>query len=266
MPGLRNHKIKRYGWIPDLPDHRDSLYAAPVPLLQQLPPKVDLRPQVTFPPYDQGELGSCTANAIAGAIQFAQLKEKTNAFTPSRLFIYYNERVIESTVPYDSGAQIRDGIKSVSTIGACPESDWPYIIDKFADKPTDPPSYKDAPLGKVVLYKRVIQNLAQMKACLASEYPFVFGFTVYESFESDLVAKTGEVPMPAPGEQVLGGHAVLAVGYDDTIQRFIVRNSWGPVWGIKGYFTMPYAYMTQKDLADDFWTIRLVTQQEGMAA
>lgn len=267
MPQITQHKIKRYGWIPDLPDHRDSLYAAPVPLLQQLPPKVDLRTQVTFPPpYDQGELGSCTANAIAGAIEFAQLKEKTKNFTPSRLFIYYNERVIEGTVPYDSGAQIRDGIKSVSTIGACPETDWPYLIDRFADEPKNPPSYDDASLGKVVLYKRVIQNLAQMKSCLASGFPFVFGFTVYESFESELVAKTGEVPMPAQGEQVLGGHAVLAVGYDDANQRFIVRNSWGPSWGIKGYFTMPYAYMTQRDLADDFWTIRLVTQQEGMAA
>lgn len=265
MPELTHHRIKRYGWIPDLPDHRDSLYAAPVPLIQHLPAKVDLRPQITFPPYDQADLGSCTANAIAAAIEFAQIKEKARMFTPSRLFIYYNERVIEGTVPYDSGAQIRDGIKSVSTIGACPEADWPYIIANFADKPKDPPSYQDAPLGKVLLYRRIIQNLAHMKACLASGFPFVFGFTVYESFESEQVANTGEVPMPASGEQVLGGHAVLAVGYDDSIMRVIVRNSWGPNWGMQGYFTMPYAYITQTDLADDFWTIRLVAQQEGMA-
>jgi C1A family cysteine protease len=266
MPATRNHKIKRYGWIPDLPDHRDSLYAAPIPLLQQIPPKVDLRSQFPVPAYDQGELGSCTANAIAGAIQFAQIKENAKQFTPSRLFIYYNERVIEGTVPYDSGAQIRDGMKSVSTIGACPETDWPYAIDKFANKPQDPPSYKDAPLGKVMLYKRVVHNLAQMRACLASGFPFVFGFTVYESFETEQVAKTGEVPMPAAGEQVVGGHAVLAVGYDDPTQRFIVRNSWGTDWGIKGHFTMPYAYLAQGDLADDFWTVRLVAKQEGLAA
>jgi C1A family cysteine protease len=173
---------------------------------------------------------------------------------------------MEGTVPYDAGAQIRDGIKSVSTIGACPESDWPYVIDKFADKPANPPAFDDAPLGKVVLYKRVIQNLAQMKGCLASGFPFVFGFTVYESFESQQVAQTGEVPMPGPGENVLGGHAVLAIGYDDASQRFIVRNSWGLNWGMNGYFKMPYTYLTQEDLAADFWTIRLVAQQEGMAA
>ena len=97
-----------------------------------------------------------------------------------------------------------------------------------------------------------------MKGCLASGFPFVFGFTVYESFESQEVAKTGMVPMPAAGESVLGGHAVLAVGYDDGHQRFIVRNSWGTGWGMQGYFTMPYAYLTERDLSSDFWTIRLV--------
>jgi C1A family cysteine protease len=98
-----------------------------------------------------------------------------------------------------------------------------------------------------------------MRGCLASGYPFVFGFTVYESFESQDVAKTGVVPMPSPNEQTVGGHAVLAVGYDDSQQRFIVRNSWGPDWGMKGYFTIPYAYLTQSNLSDDFWTIRLIS-------
>jgi len=102
--------------------------------------------------------------------------------------------------------------------------------------------------------------LNQMKGCLASGYPFVFGFTVYESFESQHVVTTGVVSMPAAGEKVLGGHAVVAVGYDDTTQRFIVRNSWGPGWGKGGYFTMPYAYLTDSNLSDDFWTVRLVAQ------
>ena len=87
----------------------------------------------------------------------------------------------------------------------------------------------------------------------------MFGFTVYESFESQEVAKTGVVPMPAPGEQVVGGHAVLAVGYDDSAQTFMVRNSWGTGWGQAGYFTMPYAYLTTRGLSSDFWTIRIVT-------
>src|SRR5262245_26808338 len=110
-------KIKRYGWIPDFPDHRDHLYAAPVVNLTALPPKVDLRAQCP-PVYDQGTLGSCTGNAIAGALQFDRLKQKlTPDFVPSRLFIYYNEREMEGTVDSDSGAQIRDGIKSVADLG-----------------------------------------------------------------------------------------------------------------------------------------------------
>jgi len=97
-----------------------------------------------------------------------------------------------------------------------------------------------------------------MKGCLASGYPFVFGFTVYDSFESTTVAQTGHAPMPQPGEKVAGGHAVAAVGYDDKNQWFIVRNSWGASWGLKGYFTLPYQYLLAADLSDDFWTIRIV--------
>ena len=115
-------------------------------------------------------------------------------------------------------------------------------------------------------YQRVTQVLLQMKGCLASGFPFVYGFTVYESFESDAVAKTGVVPMPAPTEKVLGGHAVVAVGYDDSTQRFIVRNSWGPGWGMGGYFTIPYAYLTDSNLADDFWTVRLVAKTAAQLA
>ena len=109
-------------------------------------------------------------------------------------------------------------------------------------------------------YSRLSQSLTVMKGCLSSGYPFVFGFTVYESFESPEVARTGNVPMPSAGEQVVGGHAVVAVGYDDSRHRFIVRNSWGTGWALKGYFMMPYAYLTQAHpaLAADFWTIRLV--------
>src|SRR4030095_2793109 len=117
----RIRKIKRYGWIPDIPDQRDFLYAAPPAFLRALPPKVDLRKKCP-PVYDQGQLGSCTANAIAGAIEFDQMKEQLpQIFLPSRLFIYYNERVIEGTVDSDSGAMLRDGIKTVAKQGACPE-------------------------------------------------------------------------------------------------------------------------------------------------
>jgi C1A family cysteine protease len=253
---ISQHKIARYGWLPDLPDYRDHLYAAPVALAGALPAKVDLRAQCP-PVYDQGQLGSCTANAIAAAIEFDRLKQKLNDFAPSRLFIYYNERAMEHTIASDSGAQIRDGIKSVGKLGDCPETEWPYVISKFKTKPPKN-CYTDALKNKAVLYQRVTQTWSQLKGCLASAYPFVFGFTVYESFESAQVAKTGHASLPKSGEQAIGGHAVAAVGYDDSKQWFIVRNSWGNKWGMKGYFTLPYAYVTDNNLADDFWTIRIV--------
>ena len=258
MPNPAPHTIKKFGWVPDLPDHRDFLYSAPQAVLgAKLPKSVDLRPKCPAV-YDQGQLGSCTGNAIAGAFQFEQMKQNIPNWVPSRLFIYYNERVIEGTAGSDSGAQIRDGVKSVATTGVCPEADWPYDITKFAMKPPDPPCYVDAAKNVATSYQRVPQIINQMKGCLAAGYPFVFGFSVYESFESQQVAQTGHVPMPAPGEKQIGGHAVLAVGYDDANHRFIVRNSWGPGWGMAGYFTMPYSYLTDSNLADDFWTIRLV--------
>jgi C1A family cysteine protease len=257
------HQIKRFGWIPDLPDQRDHLYAAPLAALGPLPTSFDLRRQCPEV-YDQGQLGSCTANAIAAAIEFDQMKEQLpKTFVPSRLFIYYNERAIEGTVGTDSGAQIRDGIKTVSHQGACPETEWPYDLTKFTAQPP-PGAYQDALLDRAVSYQRVARDLIQMKGCLVSGYPFVFGFTVYNSFMNQDVASSGQAPMPAPGEEVVGGHAVMAVGYDDAQQRFIVRNSWGTGWGMAGYFTMPYAYLIQPSLASDFWTIRLVT--EGPAA
>ena len=244
----------RWGWKPDAPDPRD--YAFAPPRLAALPPSVDLRP--AFPaPYDQGQLGSCTANAIAGAIEFLQGKEKQPESVPSRLFIYYNERAIEGTVSEDSGAQIRDGVKSVATLGACAETLWPYDVSQFTVKPSDA-CYADALGHKVAQYLRLAQTVTDMQACLAAGYPFVFGFTVYASFESDLVAATGVVPMPATGEAMLGGHAVLAVGYDQAAQRFLVRNSWGATWGQQGYFTIPFDYLADPQLASDFWTIRLI--------
>jgi C1A family cysteine protease len=247
------------GWVPDVPDHRDQLYAAPLAHLQSLPKAVDLRPQAPREVYDQGQLGSCTGNSIAGAIEFDLIKQKAaKVFTPARLFIYYNERVIEHTTSSDSGAQIRDGVKSIAKLGAPPETLWPYS-DKnpgpFLEKPSDA-VYAEAIKHKVTSYQRVARSLSQIKGCLASGYPFVFGFSVYESFESEEVAKTGNAPMPGPTEQMLGGHAVLAVGYDEGTQRILVRNSWGAGWGQGGYFTLPYAYLLDGNLSDDFWTIR----------
>jgi C1A family cysteine protease len=251
------HKIARYGWIPDLPDQRDHLFAAPPAVHAALPSAVDLTPNCPAV-YDQGQLGSCTANGIAAAIEFDQMKQAlADIFTPSRLFIYYNERVIEGTVGTDSGAQIRDGIKSISQKGACHEDLWPYDITQFTTQPPDA-AYADALKHVAVAYQRVAQDLTQMKGCLADGYPFVFGFSVYHSFESQEVAQSGHAPMPAASEQLLGGHCVAAVGYDDANQWVKCRNSWGTGWGMQGYFTLPYAYLTQSNLSSDFWTIRVV--------
>ncbi len=248
--------IKKYGWIPDIPDHRDHLYAAPT--MVALPKLVDLRPSCPAV-FDQGELGSCTANAIAAAHQFDQMKQsKPAVFTPSRLFIYYNERAIEGTIKQDSGAMIRDGIKSLALQGAAPETIWPYDIKKFAAKPTKK-CYDAGLKNQALSYQRLEPNLSQLKSCLATGYPFVFGFSVYQSFESEVVARTGKVPMPnGKTETLLGGHAVLATGYDESSKSFIVRNSWGSDWGIKGYCLFPYAYLLNANLCDDFWTVRLV--------
>jgi C1A family cysteine protease len=258
MPRARlERKIQGYGWRPDMPDGRDYIYAAPAPVLDKLPARVDLRKQCPEV-YDQGDLGSCTGNAIAAALEFDQIKQKQrNPFTPSRLFIYYNERVIEHTVDSDGGAEIRDGMKSVAKQGACRERTWPYNIDRFREKPPTK-AYDEAEKHQAIRYQRLTQTLGQLKGCLADGYPFVFGFVVYESFESDEVAKTGDMPMPGAREKQLGGHAVLAVGYDERRQLFFVRNSWGPKWGARGYFTMPYPYLLQSSLSSDFWTIRSV--------
>lgn len=265
---LRARKIARYGWKPDLPDQRDRSFAVPPDVIQTIPDGVDLRAQCP-PVYDQGQIGSCTANAIAAALEFEMMKQGLPSFTPSRLFIYYNERSIEGTVGSDAGAFIRDGIKSVASQGDCPESEWPYDgtaaspDGTFPDgataaKQPSPQCYSDAIQHKALNYQSISQNLADMKGCLASGYPFVFGFTVYGSFESDDVAANGMVPMPAAGEATIGGHAVMAVGYDDSRNLFIIRNSWGPNWGDGGYGYMPYAYLLDNNLANDFWTIRLV--------
>lgn len=263
-------KVSGYGWVPDLPDARDHLYAAPRLSVVNPPPKADLRAGLP-PVYDQGQIGSCTANAIAAAVEFELIKQQLTEFTPSRLFIYYNERAMEGHIAYDSGAQIRDGVKSVTNQGVCPETEWPYDPTPAASDggafPAGSPAakkppakcYKDALGCTVTSYQRVLPDLDQLRGCLAAGYPFVFGFTVYSSFESKQVADTGEAPLPAPGEASIGGHAVLAAGYDDSTQRFLVRNSWGAGWGQDGYFTLPYTYLTEPGLASDFWTIRLVS-------
>ena len=245
---------RKYGWRPGLPDHRDLIFAPSRKALTVQ--NVDLRDECP-PIVDQKALGSCTANAIAGAHEFCQMKEGEAAFPPSRLFIYFNERAMEGTTSYDAGAVIRDGCKSIAKQGVCPEAQWPYIASKLTKKPMAR-CYADALAHQAIKYMRVSQTVGDMTACLAAGFPFVFGISVYESFESDAVAKTGIVPMPKASESCLGGHAMLCVGWDRKKGQFIFRNSWGPKWGDKGYGYIPVSYMTSPFLASDFWTVRVV--------
>jgi len=253
-PFKRKIKFSRYGWRPDLPDHRDHLFSTVfIRASAPLPQIVDLRSECPAV-VDQMALGSCTANAITAAVEFLDIKDKIPELALSRLFLYYNERAAEGTINYDSGASLRDGIKVLADQGVCQESLWPYDINKFTSKPSDE-CYQAAQAHKAIVYQR-LTTLNDMRACLAAGFPLVFGITVYESFESDQVAKSGIVPMPSKSERSLGGHALLAVGYNDQFSTILVRNSWGPNWGINGYFTLPYQYISNNNLADDFWTIR----------
>lgn len=253
------------GWVPDLPDQRDFKYSVDLAKTTTLVPHVDLRGAFMPSVYDQGDLGSCTANAIAGAVEFEQRKQKLRDFMPSRLFIYYCERALEGTISSDSGAMIRDGFKVLNSQGVCEDHFWPYDQYKarWNLKPTAA-SYRYAVRHKSVQYLSLNQDVVTMKSCLAAGFPFVFGFSVYDAFESDVVAQSGILNLPTPSEKNIGGHAVLCVGYDDASQRFIVRNSWGTGWGMSGsgYFTIPYSYLTNVNLADDFWTLRLIAADQ----
>jgi|SRR5882672_1030717 len=243
-----------YGYIPDLEDDRDLMFSSPQAVV---PARVDLRGAFMPPIVDQAALGSCTSNAIVGALGYDQLKQGEVHTPLSRLFIYYCEREKEGTIDSDSGARIRDGVKAVNKTGAAPEAEWPYDITKFALKPS-PKAYSDAVKYESLLYRRVSRSLPQLKLALSAGFPVVFGFTVYASFENERTTKTGVVSMPVPNEEILGGHAVVAVGYDNDKQWVIVRNSWGTSVGDSGYYYFPYRYFEKPGLVSDLWTITSV--------
>jgi len=245
--------IRRYGWRPDKPDHRDLI--CDLKAKKGAPKNIDLRKTGHLPPvYDQGQTGSCTGNGIAGAVEYGLRAQGKADYIPSRLFIYYNERVIENTTDQDAGAEIRDGIKVVASLGAPNEDVWPFDPNQLTTRPSDA-AYAEAKKHIIKQYSRVPVKLANIVNVLSHNIPIVFGATLYRSFESDAVAQTGVVPMPSNTETVVGGHCMLIVGSEGS--NFIVRNSWGEGWGDRGYCYIPHDYLTNEHLADDFWAIFL---------
>lgn len=227
--------------------------------MKNLPAHVDLRRQCP-PIYDQGLLNSCSAHALGAAVWFEALKRDVKpALRPSRLFVYYIERSIERQPRCNVPVCLRDGHKALKRFGVCKESQWRYVIGKFSIRPPET-CFKAAAAVQLTQYARVKRDLQHLKACLAGGYAITMGMSVYESFESRRVKRTGVVPMPEPHERLLGGHAVLVVGYRNESQSFIVRNSWGTKWGRSGYCFLPYDYlMSRKRYAWDFWTILELT-------
>jgi len=269
----------KFGWLPDVPDKRDIPFTAVFRVPAKVPARIDLRKNCSAVE-QQGNLGSCTAQALVGALEFLQLCSLSSssdkiATSPrggasghlapgadvenyfkdlSRLFVYYNEREAMGTVMEDSGAMLRTGIKVLKKLGVCRETNWPYKISRFTEKPPAN-CFSEAENHQVTAYQR-LHTLNEMKACLAMGLPFVFGFAVYEHVMSEQVRKSGTIRLPRPNERMIGGHAVMAVGYDDAKKTLLFRNSWGTDWGQAGYGTLPYEYPESRELSDDFWCIQ----------
>jgi C1A family cysteine protease len=248
------HVFKRdprwYGCRRDTRDARDHLFR---PMAMRLPAAVDLRPHCP-PVMDQGALGSCTAHGITGALRYAIINANRPDVHLARLQLYYDERVVEGTVASDAGAEIRDGIKVAGKTGVAHETKWPYVIGKFKQKP---PAgvYRDALRFTALSYQRVAVDTMHLKAALAGGLPVVIGVSLYASFESDVVTKTGMLPMPKPHEEMIGGHCMYVVGYGQKAGTFTVRNSWNTDWGDKGDLYMPEAYLGSDKYGSDYWVV-----------
>lgn len=259
FPRKESNKIV-FGWIPDLPDFRDYTFdkAYPAPrAVKALPNKVELDLSKFSPIEDQRNLGSCTANAAAGIIEYMEKVSKGVHIDVSRLFIYKVTRKLMGESG-DTGAYLRDTLKAMRLFGALPEEYWPYITTTFDVEPT---AYQYAIAGnfKSLGYFRVDQQglsttqiLDSIKQRINKKLPMIFGFTCFSSLNS--VKSDGIIPFPTAGEKVLGGHAVALVGYDDDQKLFKIRNSWGTSWGENGYGYLPYQYLTQ-GLMVDIWGV-----------
>ncbi len=258
---MRNNQW--YGCRPDTKDHNDLHMTALATVI--VPPAVDLR-EWCVPPMDQGALGSCTAHGVTGAARFHIRKRgTTDDFPMSRLQLYYDSRASEGSTASDAGAEIRDVIKTLATKGVGHEDLWPYDLSRWADAP---PSevYDDAVQYKALVYRRVPVNAMNLKQTIAMGHPVVIGVSVYDSFESEQTALTGDVPVPRHSENMVGGHCMLVVGYGQRPGTFTVRNSWGADWGDKGDCYMPEEYLGNSSFGSDYWVVDLFGSDAEKAA
>ena len=252
--------IQGYGFRPSLPDHRDLIAdASGIKVAREVDPRADMTPI-----YDQGQIGSCTGQAVAGAVDYHRIVGGQAPFYPARLAIYSCERIIEGqSLDADTGAYGRDGFKAATKYGLLREVDYPYSDQApvWQDDPRDELAKAEMAGGDHFTrlhspYKAVPRRLSSFKAVLSNHQTIAFGFSVYQSFETNEVAKTGIMPLPGPGEKIVGGHEVLAIGYlAREPNHVLVRNSWGTGWGMNGYLLMPWAVLLDASMSSDFRTI-----------
>jgi C1A family cysteine protease len=256
--------VRKYGWRPSHPRVEKVKFGLS---FKPTASKIDLR-SLMSPIEDQGQHGTCVAHATCGPLEYLELLElkMTHSgkevfpdlkFDPmSRLFCYYNSTAIDGNAGEDNGTSFSSMIEGIQTEGVCRESLWAYTDENLPKKPTHD-CYKEAVSHTILQdYQLDHTNVNQLKACLSLGYPFVGGLSIYESFESRAVMESGVVPYPSAYDNFLGGHGLCFVGYEDGSDVFIGRNSWGKGWGMQGYFTIPYKYLTNWNLAADFWMLK----------
>jgi len=245
-----------FGYLPDSPDPRDyKLQWSPG---KDLPSKIDLR-EGFQKIKNQGSLGACTAFATTSMVEYVRNKEGLLTWDASPLFTYYSTRKIENTINSDSGAMVRNALKSTANDGVTKESYWPYNTSNFTICPPQS-AWDDAQTHQALVYYSINQTKDDLLGCLADGYPFTFGTKLYQSF---IDKQTGfivddTVCLPLPNDSLVGGHCMTAVGYTSAVDsiKVIVRNSWGEYVGLSGYHQFPLEYLLRNDLSFDFWTIR----------
>lgn len=245
---------KLSGYRPDPHDPRDILFSTFLTegrAVTSTGPVVDLRPMCS-PVENQLQVGSCVGNAVVGGLELLENLRHGKYVDLSRLFTYYNARAAIQETEQDAGSNIRDAMASLSALGVCEEVDWPYDPDKVLIRPSWS-AYRKAFAHKIDKYYRITGTgqgrIDQIESALRSGAPVAFGADVYEPF---FYYKSG--PCAMPGGRLLGGHAMLIVGFDSDRRVLFVRNSWGKNWGVDGYCEMPYDYLDAAN-ANDFWAM-----------